>query len=99
MKLIELNIERIKQLCQKYKVKNLAVFGSILTANFNNESDIDFIVDIEDNDPLSYSDKYFELKFALEKLLKRTIDLLEERALKNPMLKSQIDSTKVSIYG
>jgi len=99
MKLIERNIEKIKQLCKQYKVKNLAVFGSILTTSFNKESDIDFIVDIDDSDPISYSDKYFELKFALENLLGRAIDLLEDRALKNPVVKNQIDRTKVSIYG
>ena len=42
MKLIELNLEKICELCRKYKVKTLSVFGSILTDRFNDESDIDF---------------------------------------------------------
>ena len=66
---------------------------------FRPESDIDLIVDIEDNDPFSYSDNYFNLKFELEQLFKRDIDLLEQKAIKNPYLKQQIEKTKVLVYG
>ena len=51
MKLIELNINTIIELCRKYKVKTLAVFGSILTDKFNEKSDVDLLVDFE---PVSY---------------------------------------------
>jgi predicted nucleotidyltransferase len=63
------------------------------------ESDIDLIVDIDNNDPIDYTDNYFALKFELEDILKRPIDLLEAKALKNPFLKKQIDNTKVLVYG
>jgi len=99
MNLIEQHKKNVQRLCSKYKVKTLSVFGSVLRADFNRNSDIDFIVDIEDPDPLSYSDKYFELKFALEQLLGRTVDLLEDKAIKNPVLRQQIDKTKVLVYG
>ncbi|MDQ3193164.1 MAG: nucleotidyltransferase domain-containing protein [Bacteroidota bacterium] len=81
------------------KVKALFVFGSIATDKYRPDSDIDLIVDIEENDPISYSDSYFNLKFQLENLLQRQIDLLEQKAIKNPFLKEQIDKTKVLIYG
>ena len=86
-------------LCSSNKVKSLFAFGSVLTKKFNEESDIDLLVEIDDNDPLTYSDKYFNLKFELEKLLMRNIDLLEVRALKNQFLKTEIDQTKVLVYG
>jgi predicted nucleotidyltransferase len=35
-------------------VKNLFVFGSVLTPQFNENSDIDFIVDIDSTDPIDY---------------------------------------------
>jgi predicted nucleotidyltransferase len=57
------------------------------------------VVDINENDPISYSDSYFNLKFQLEQLLKRQIDLLEQKAIRNPYLKEQIDTTKILIYG
>lgn len=88
----------IKILCQKNKVKNLYVFGSIMTDEFTDKSDIDLIVDIDSNDPLDYADSYFNLKFALEELLNRQIDLLENKAIKNPYLRENIDSSKKLLY-
>jgi len=99
MNLTDQHKENVKNLCAKYKVKSLSVFGSALRADFNRDSDIDFIVDIDDTDPLSYADKYFELKFALEKLFGRAVDLLEEKSLKNPVLRQRLDETKALIYG
>jgi uncharacterized protein len=89
----------IKRLCQENRVKNLYVFGSVLTNRFNNNSDIDLVVDIDSNDPLDYADKYFNLKFALQDLLKRQIDLLENKAIKNPYIRENIDNSKSLIYG
>lgn len=99
MKLITLNIESIKRLCAKHHVKSLFAFGSITRDELTQNSDIDLVVDIDSNDPLSYSEDYFGLKFQLEQLLKRQIDLLESKAIKNQYLKQNIDSTKVLVYG
>jgi predicted nucleotidyltransferase len=66
----------IKIFCFKYKVKTFYVFGSALTSNFNDKSDLDFIVDFEPQDTTHYADNYFNLKFALEDTFKRKIDLL-----------------------
>ncbi len=85
-------------LCQQHKVKTLFVFGSIITDKFRADSDIDFIVDINSNDPIEYAENYFELKFKLEDLLKRPIDLLEQKALRNKYLIQNIDSKKQMIY-
>jgi predicted nucleotidyltransferase len=57
------------------------------------------VVDFKIDDPLEYSDNYFDLKFELEKILNRQIDLLESKAIRNPFLKENIDKTKVLIYG
>lgn len=91
-------IKDIKKLCKKYKVKHLYVFGSVLNNNFSEDSDIDLLVEIDSTDPINYAENYFNLKFGLEALLKRRVDLLEDRALKNPYLKSNIDNSKTLIY-
>lgn len=92
-------IAQIKELCSSNRVSTLFAFGSVTTDRFNDESDIDLIVSIEDSDPISYSEKYFNLKFQLEKLLNRKIDLLEDGAIRNQLLKSEIDKSKVLVYG
>jgi len=99
MNLILNHIDSIKQLCLSNKVKSLFAFGSITTNKFNPESDIDFVVEIDEKDPVSYSESYFNLKFELEKLLQRQIDLLEQKAIRNQYLKNEIDKSKVLIYG
>ncbi|MEO6901449.1 MAG: nucleotidyltransferase domain-containing protein [Bacteroidia bacterium] len=60
---ITLNIDKIKALCDKYHVKTLFAFGSVTRNELKPASDIDLVVDIENNDPLSYSDDYFGLNF------------------------------------
>lgn len=88
----------LRNLCQQNKVKSLYVFGSVLTDKFNENSDIDLVVDIDSSDPFEYADNYFNLKFALQDLLKRPIDLLENKAIKNPFIRDNIDSSKFLIY-
>jgi len=89
---------QIQSLYRKHRVSVLFVFGSVLGDTFNEESDIDFVVDFSDVSLEDYADNYFDLKFSLEKLLERDIDLLESRAIRNPYLLESIDSTKQLVY-
>jgi uncharacterized protein len=98
MNVLNQHIDQIKRLCELNKVSSLFAFGSVTTDKFKPDSDIDLVVEIDDNDPFSYSDKYFNLKFQLEEILKRQIDLLEQKSIRNRFLKSEIDRTKVLIY-
>ena len=89
----------LTQLCFQNKVKSLYAFGSVLTNHFNNNnSDIDLIVDIDSTNPLEYADYYFNLKFALQDLFNRPVDLLENKAIKNDYLRREIDNSKQLIY-
>jgi len=99
MNIVERNIDRIKRLCNEYKVAKLYLFGSALNDKFENESDIDFIVTFRDIELIEYADNYFDFKFSLEDLLQRQIDLLEEKSIRNPFLKKSINSSKKLIYG
>lgn len=98
MNLVIKNIDAVKDLCKKHKVRQLFAFGSVLTSNFKKTSDIDLIVDFQDVDLYSYADNYFDLKDSLEKLFKREVDLLEDKAIKNPYLRQSIESSKQLIY-
>lgn len=91
-------IKEIQKLCEINNVKVLYAFGSVLTEKFEAESDIDLIVDIQSDDPLVYAEHYFNLKFELENILQRKIDLLESKAIKNPFLLENIEKSKTLIY-
>jgi len=88
----------IDKLCFQNKVKTLYVFGSVLTSQFTTKSDIDLVVDIDSIDPFDYADSYFNLKFALQDLFKRNIDLLESKAIKNQYIRENIEQSKSLIY-
>lgn len=99
MKLIENNIQRIIALCKEHKVGKLFVFGSILTNRFNEKSDVDMVVDFDKVDLEDYADNYFDFKLSLEDLLGREVDLLEDKAIHNPILRKNIDKSKRLVYG
>ena len=103
MKLIELNLDKIYELCRKYKVKTLSVFGSILTDRFNDESDVDLLVDFESFDPDSlefdYVKNYIDLAESLENLFGRKVDLVVESGLRNKYFVANVNRTKQLIYG
>lgn len=88
----------IQQLCVSHKVKTLYAFGSVLSENFNHSSDVDLVVDFENLDIHEYADNYFDLKFSLQEVLKRPIDLLEEKAIRNPFFRKILDIQKKLIY-
>lgn len=99
MNLIENHTKDILTLCKTYKVKSLYAFGSVLTDKFNSESDIDLIVDFQQLDVLDYGDNYYNLKFSLEDIFKRNVDLLEEKAIRNPYFLKTLNQNKKLIYG
>ncbi|MET4080673.1 putative nucleotidyltransferase [Pedobacter sp. UYP30] len=99
MKISDKNINLIKKLCKKFRVRTFSAFGSVTREDYSEDSDIDFVVDFDVNDPFEYTDLYFQFKEHLENLLKRRIDLIEERGIKNHYFKKELNETKVLIYG
>lgn len=91
-------LDQIVNPCRQNKVKELYAFGSVLTPSFNFESDIDLLVAFQKLSPADYADNYFKLKFSLEEILGRPIDLLEMRSLKNPFLREETDNKKHLLY-
>jgi predicted nucleotidyltransferase len=88
----------LMQLCVQNNVKSLYAFGSVLTSRFDDDSDIDLVVDIDSHNPLEYANCYFNLKFALQDLFNRSIDLLENKSIKNNFLRQEIDNSKQLLY-
>ncbi|ROT07334.1 nucleotidyltransferase family protein [Lepagella muris] len=100
MYLIDRNISKILELCRRYKVKTLYVFGSILTSRFNRNSDVDLLVRFrkEEIPLLEYADNFFDFQTALESLFNRKVDLVCEDAIKNSYFRQEVDSKKQLIY-
>ena len=101
--LIEHNLQQIIELCKKYRVKRLFVFGSILTDRFNENSDIDFSVEFNREaiiaDNLDWANLFFGFIDELQNLLKRKVDMVFDDYINNQYFRKELDSTKQLIYG
>jgi len=98
MNIIEYNLNALIELCKRYRVKELFLFGSALTDKFNSKSDIDLLVQFENIDILEYFDNYMDFKESLETLLERPVDLLENQAIRNPVFRKVVDREKRLVY-
>ena len=95
--LIHLNLEEIACLCRRYQVRRLAAFGSILRGDFDPQrSDADFLVEFEPVPVAARMRNYLGLREELASLLSRPVDLVENRAIRNPyVLKSVAEQEQV----
>jgi predicted nucleotidyltransferase len=89
----------ITQACVNHKVAKLYAFGSVLTNQFTPQSDIDLVVEFNTMPLEQYADNYYDLKFSLEKILNRSVDLLEEKAIRNPYFRQELQSKQKLVYG
>ena len=96
---IRTKLPMLTNLDQQYKIVSLYLFGSANTDQFNEDSDIDLLVTFGDVDLFNYFDNYINLKEELEIIFERKIDLVEEKTIKNPVLRRSIDRNKTLIYG
>jgi len=82
-----------------YNVKTLYAFGSVVSDQLTDKSDVDFLVDFDTIDIENYADNYFAFKFSLQDILKRPIDLIEEKAIRNPYFKQAVNKQRKLVYG
>ena len=101
MQLIEINIRKIIDICKRFHVRKLWVFGSILTNRFNDKSDVDLCVDFDKSriDIFDYADNFFDFQYALEEIFGRKVDITEDGAVKNPFFRQELNKTRRLIYG
>ncbi len=96
---IQENIEKLREICSACSVAELYLFGSAASGDFGDQSDLDFAVTFKKHlSPLEHGDAFFALKDDMENLFSREIDLISYRVIKNPVFKSELDKTKISLY-
>lgn len=95
---IESHRDSLTDLCRRFHVRRLDVFGSAAMGTFDEASDLDFLVDFEPVDSMTLADQYFGLLAALEDLFDRRIDLVSARSLRNPWFIRSVQESSRSIY-
>jgi uncharacterized protein len=98
-KVLEQRKTDIRKICQELKVKRLYAFGSAVSNDFNDKSDLDFLISFVDGLSIEeYTTNYFSLHYKLRELFNREIDIVTERTLSNPYFIESINETKELIY-
>ena len=96
---IKYKMAEFLSLCKSHNVKNLYAFGSSITDQFNeNSSDIDLLIEIDNDDPIERGENLMNIWDKFEQFFQRKVDLLTNSSIKNPVLRKNIDSTKILIY-
>jgi predicted nucleotidyltransferase len=87
------------ELCRKYRVRRLDVFGSAARGDFNEHlSDVDLLVEFDDMPHADRADAYLGFLMAVEALLRRRVDLVELGAVRNPYLRRGIEESRELVY-
>jgi predicted nucleotidyltransferase len=98
--IIEDNMQTIAQLCTRFRVLRLELFGSGLTQDSLDplRSDLDFLVEFLPLKQGEYADTYFGLLEAFEDLFHRHVDLVMTRAIRNPYFLESINRHRKVLY-
>lgn len=92
-------LEELNEICRNHSVKYLYLIGTDLRDDYDiNKSDIDFVVEVDEEDPVESGDKLMSLWDELEFLFSTRVDLLTNKSITNAYLKKNIDNSKVLIY-
>jgi uncharacterized protein len=94
---INIESEKIRAFCQKWHVRELALFGSVLSDEFGPDSDVDVLISLEENESLGMAD-YLDMIEELKKIFGREVDLVEKEALRNPYRRYSILSNREVLY-
>ena len=97
--LVTQNKQELIELCRRFHVERLDLFGSAAAGSFQAESsDLDFIVRFGRLTPGFYLDTYLDFAEALEHLFQRPVDVLTEKAIRNPYFRRSVELTRQPLY-
>lgn len=90
--------KKFYELCDQSRINQLYAFGSSVRGDFEKESDLDFLVVLDEKPSLDRGRRLWNFWNRLEELFGRKVDLLTERQLSNKYLKKSIDRSKMLVY-
>ena len=96
---VEQKGQALADLCRRYRIHRLRLFGSAATGTFAPEaSDLDFVAEFADTQSPDYADCYFDFAEVLERLFNRRVDVITPRSIRNPYFRTQVERTAQVIY-
>ena len=97
---IALHRWELRELCRRFHVRRLDVFGSAARGDFDPaRSDLDFLVEFDHDEPEAMSLRsFFGFKDSLEALFGRSVDIIELGAMRDPYLKASIERSREPVF-
>ena len=89
--------DKIEAFCRRWKIKEFALFGSVLRDDFRPDSDIDVLVSFAPDGGITF-DNRMEMLHELAEIFGRQVDLVEKDAIRNPFRRHDILTTKEVVY-
>ena len=89
--------EQIEAFCRKWKIREFALFGSVLRDDFRPDSDIDVLVEFEPDSGHSLFE-FYDMEQELRALFGRKVDLVEKGAVTNPFVRHHIRHNRRTVY-
>jgi predicted nucleotidyltransferase len=92
---IEIDRDQLEELCQRYGVRRLAFFGSVIRDDFDDESDVDILVEFQPDAKVGLA--FFSLQEELSLLLGRQVDLSTPGFL-SPRIRDRVAGEAMAVY-
>ena len=88
--------QQLAELCRRFQVRSLALFGSVLREDFRPDSDVDVLVEFDSNARIGFM-AFSRMQRELADLLGRPVDLVPKEGLK-PVIRDQVLANTEEIY-
>ena len=95
---LDLKTKQLQELCKRYNVKELYLFGSATTDNFSEDSDLDFIVKFDRRSFEGAFDQFIDFKQELEQIYGRPVDLYHLKKFRNSIFQQEVERSKELLY-
>jgi predicted nucleotidyltransferase len=94
---VQISPEQIEAFCRKWKIREFALFGSVLRDDFRPDSDVDVLVEFEPESKNTLFD-FMAMEDELRTIFDRDVDLVEKGAVRNPFVRNHIRHNRQIVF-
>ncbi len=91
-------MDRLHQMCERYRVERLYLFGSAANGGMCPSSDVDFLVEFREDARHFVRNPHLQMAMELDDLFGLEVDLVDYNAIKNPYFREEVEETRKLIY-
>ena len=99
MKFIDQLKKELPDVCEKYDIAFVDLFGSTARDEDTESSDLDLIIEFREPKTRQVSKRYFGFLHSIEDRFGKKVDLLTPKSLSNPFLLNEVNKDRIRLYG